>query len=716
MQFEEITYSEDGPIGTITLNRPHDGNMFTPTMCHEIRDCINEIRRETRTRVIVITGAGDKFFCIGGRKEGMEDTLLYAGVLPTLEMYEAIDKLQKPVIAMVNGFAVGGGNVLQVVCDITIAKESAVFRQVGPMMGSFDARLRHLVPRRPGRQEAREGDVVPQPQAHARARRWRWGLVNQSCRTPNCSDFTRKFALEIAERGAFALASIKAAFNARHGGVSRPVAHGARPAAARLPRDRRAPRAGRSRSPRSASPTARSSATERRMQEQRHVAPSDPARSRQRRGSTTSRASGRPTRCTRWRAGMRTERGNAYALRDSARRLTWSALRGLGRCRGRRPARRRACAAATACRSGCRTGSRASSSCWPARATATSATRRCTRTTRSRRSSRCCRASSAARCSRSPARARMRRRPTSSRSAASSGHMKRVYALPALRSGRGDAAGRRRPMPMPAQPRASRCRRPARTPTRSSTSPSPAARPARPRASCTATTRCWPTAARWWRTGATNEQHRAADAEPDEPPHRHRGAGAGAGGGLRAGHARPVGGRRAARLDRGDRRDLRDGRAHPRDGPAARGRQARARRGSARSRSSTWPARRSRPRSARRLLALGVKPQNVYGMTENGSHQYTQADRPGRGHHRHLRQGLQRLRGPPVEAGQPGPGGRAGRGRRDRRPRRRADARLLQQPVRHRELVQQQRLVPERRPRAVRRATATCRSSGARRT
>ena len=86
MTFDEIIYEEDGPIGTITINRPEDGNMFTPKMCHEIRDCINEIRRETRTRVLVLTGAGDRFFCIGGRKEGMQDTQLYAGVLPTLEM------------------------------------------------------------------------------------------------------------------------------------------------------------------------------------------------------------------------------------------------------------------------------------------------------------------------------------------------------------------------------------------------------------------------------------------------------------------------------------------------------------------------------------------------------------------------------------------------------------------------------------------------------
>lgn len=219
MQYEEIIYSEDGPIATITLNRPHDGNMFTPKMCHEIRDCINEIRRETRTRVVVLTGAGDKFFCIGGRKEGMEDTQLYAGVLPTLEMYESIDKLQKPVIASVNGFAVGGGNVLQVVCDITIAKESAVFRQVGPMMGSFDAGygtwyLEDLI----GKKRAKEM-WFRNPKLSAREAQ-EWGLINQVVPDGELSAATRKMALEIADRGPLALAAIKGAFNARHGGVA----------------------------------------------------------------------------------------------------------------------------------------------------------------------------------------------------------------------------------------------------------------------------------------------------------------------------------------------------------------------------------------------------------------------------------------------------------------------------------------------------------------
>jgi naphthoate synthase len=219
LAFTEIEFREEGPIGTLTLNRPHDGNMFTETMCHEIRDCINAVRRETRTRVLVITGAGDKFFCIGGRKEGMQDTLLYAGVLPTLEIYESIDRLQKPVIAAVNGFAVGGGNVLQMVCDVTIAKQSAVFRQVGPMMGSFDAGygtwyLEDLV----GKKRAK--DIWFRNPKMSADQACDLGLINQVVPDDQFHAETRTMALEIAGRGSFALASVKAAFNARHGGVS----------------------------------------------------------------------------------------------------------------------------------------------------------------------------------------------------------------------------------------------------------------------------------------------------------------------------------------------------------------------------------------------------------------------------------------------------------------------------------------------------------------
>jgi len=218
MSFKYILYVEDGPIGTITLNRPEDGNMFNPEMCHEIRDCINDIRRETRTRVIVITGAGEKFFCIGGRKENMEKTKLYAGVIPVLDMYESIDNLQKPVIASVNGYAVGGGNVLQNICDMTIAKESAIFRQVGPMMGSFDAGygtwyLEDAI----GKKRAKEMWFCNQKLTAKEAKEI--GLINRVVPDSDLKEKTREFALEVAERGSFALAAIKGAFGARHGGV-----------------------------------------------------------------------------------------------------------------------------------------------------------------------------------------------------------------------------------------------------------------------------------------------------------------------------------------------------------------------------------------------------------------------------------------------------------------------------------------------------------------
>ena len=217
--YKSILYIEDGPVGTITLNRPQDGNMFTPEMCLEVRDCINELRRETRTRVVVLTGAGDRFFCIGGRKEGMPDTLLYAGVLPVLDMYESIERLQKPVIASVNGFAVGGGNVLQMLCDLTIAKESAIFRQVGPMMGSFDAGfgtwyLEDLV----GKKKAKELWMVNPKLTATEA--LQLGLSNKVVPDDQLAAATRELALEVSKRGAFALASIKTAYLARHGGVA----------------------------------------------------------------------------------------------------------------------------------------------------------------------------------------------------------------------------------------------------------------------------------------------------------------------------------------------------------------------------------------------------------------------------------------------------------------------------------------------------------------
>lgn len=216
--YEEILYEEQGPIGIIRLNRPANGNMFTPRMVGELRDCIEKIRLETRTRVIVLTGVGDKFFCIGGTHDEGEDTTLYPGVPRTLEMYEAIERLQKPVIAAVNGFAVGGGNVLQVVCDMSVARKSAVFRQVGPMLGSFDAGygtwfLEDLV----GKKKAKE-IWMRNPKMSADYA-LEIGLINAVFDDETFWEETMAFANEVAERGSYALAAVKASFAARHSGV-----------------------------------------------------------------------------------------------------------------------------------------------------------------------------------------------------------------------------------------------------------------------------------------------------------------------------------------------------------------------------------------------------------------------------------------------------------------------------------------------------------------
>ncbi len=216
--YTTILYREEGPVGVLTLNRPEDGNMFTTTMCHEVRDCLDSIRRETRTRVVVLTGAGDKFFCIGGRKDDLEETTLYPGAPPTLEMYEAIERLQKPVIASVNGFAVGGGHVLHVVCDLTIAKESAIFRQVGPMMGSFDAGygtwyLEDLVGKKKAKEIWMMNEKVTAREALA------LGLINKVVPDGELQAATMEMANHIAQRGSYALAAIKHAFVARHGGA-----------------------------------------------------------------------------------------------------------------------------------------------------------------------------------------------------------------------------------------------------------------------------------------------------------------------------------------------------------------------------------------------------------------------------------------------------------------------------------------------------------------
>src|ERR1700712_933991 len=137
-QYDDIITEVDGAVLTITLDREDAGNKLREQTCLELSDVLQRFRVDKSLRAAVLTGAGDKFFCIGGEHDEMT-SLDQSAVLPIIDVYQAIDTIAKPVVAAVNGFAVGGGNVLHTVCDLTIASDNAVFRQVGPMVGSFDA-------------------------------------------------------------------------------------------------------------------------------------------------------------------------------------------------------------------------------------------------------------------------------------------------------------------------------------------------------------------------------------------------------------------------------------------------------------------------------------------------------------------------------------------------------------------------------------------------
>jgi naphthoate synthase len=219
VDLKTIIYEEDGPIGRITLNRPENGNMFNAEMCRELKAVLEETRLETRTRALVLTGAGDRFFCIGGEKDGLEKTYSYPGVLPILDVYDLIERHQKPVIASVNGYAVGGGHVMHVMCDLTIARESAVFRQVGPLMGSFDAgygtwMLEDLI----GRKRAKEMWFLNEKLSARQA--LEWGLINRVVPDAALREETDRLAHELVRRGAQALAAVKTSFSARSSGVA----------------------------------------------------------------------------------------------------------------------------------------------------------------------------------------------------------------------------------------------------------------------------------------------------------------------------------------------------------------------------------------------------------------------------------------------------------------------------------------------------------------
>ncbi|MFZ2395744.1 MAG: 1,4-dihydroxy-2-naphthoyl-CoA synthase [Smithella sp.] len=142
-EYEDILFEYWQGIAKITINRPRYRNAFRPTTTLEMSDALRLCKENRAINIVVFTGAGDKAFCSGGDQnlKGKGGYIGKDGVprLNVLDVQKQIRSLPKPVIAMVNGYAIGGGHVLHLLCDLTIASENAIFGQTGPKVGSFDA-------------------------------------------------------------------------------------------------------------------------------------------------------------------------------------------------------------------------------------------------------------------------------------------------------------------------------------------------------------------------------------------------------------------------------------------------------------------------------------------------------------------------------------------------------------------------------------------------
>jgi len=215
--FEEILFEEYNHIAKVTINRPRYRNAFTPKTVWEMSQAFNYCREALDIRVVILTGAGDKAFCSGGdmNVKGHGGYIGNDGVprLNVLDLQMQIRRLPKPVIAMVNGYAIGGGHVLHVVCDLSIASENAIFGQTGPKVGSFDAGFgASYLARVVGQKKAREIWFLCRQYSAVEAERM--GLVNKVVPFDRLEDECIEWAETMIERSPLALRMMKAGFNA----------------------------------------------------------------------------------------------------------------------------------------------------------------------------------------------------------------------------------------------------------------------------------------------------------------------------------------------------------------------------------------------------------------------------------------------------------------------------------------------------------------------
>ena len=221
--FTDVLYETFEGIAKVTINRPEVRNAFRPQTIDELQNAFRRAHEDSGIGVVVLTGAGDKAFCSGGDQKTRGDGGYVGddGVprLNVLDLQRQIRTLPKPVIAMVAGYAIGGGHVLHLVCDLTIAADNAVFGQTGPRVGSFDAGYgATLLARTIGHKKAREIWYLCRQYNAQQA--LDMGLVNTVVPLAQLEDETVQWCREILEKSPTALRFLKAAFNADTDGLA----------------------------------------------------------------------------------------------------------------------------------------------------------------------------------------------------------------------------------------------------------------------------------------------------------------------------------------------------------------------------------------------------------------------------------------------------------------------------------------------------------------
>jgi naphthoate synthase len=216
-EYKEIVFHKFEGIGRISINRPHVHNAFTPLTINEMIDAMNICREDNEIGVIFITGEGGKAFCSGG-DQSVRGHGGYVGSdatprLNVLDLQKIIRSIPKPVIAVVAGWAIGGGHVLHVVCDLTIAAENARFGQTGPKVGSFDGGFgASYLARIVGQKKAREIWYLCEQYDAKEA--LDMGLVNKVVPLELLEETSVAWARTILKRSPLALRMLKSAFNA----------------------------------------------------------------------------------------------------------------------------------------------------------------------------------------------------------------------------------------------------------------------------------------------------------------------------------------------------------------------------------------------------------------------------------------------------------------------------------------------------------------------